>query len=217
MSFEDFSQVYKDAYDMGCKGCTTYRPDPTSGRGSVLSVVSDEPTPETTSQITVASRPEAVDGRTYKLKWPITNKNWYVTLTSIDGTPLEMFIVPGDPAASDWVGALSRTVTAVLRRGGDVRFLVEQLAEVHSPMGGAFIPSQERFRPSVVAAIAGVMEIEFRRLGLYGATAVAHMPPAAAVDIDNPVGEACPVCAAKAFVREAGCSRCLTCGYNSCG
>src|SRR5581483_4398133 len=34
--FAAFAEVYTKAYDMGCKGCTTYRPNPT--RGAVLEV-----------------------------------------------------------------------------------------------------------------------------------------------------------------------------------
>ncbi|MBZ0268048.1 adenosylcobalamin-dependent ribonucleoside-diphosphate reductase [bacterium] len=36
MPIEEFRQVYARAYDLGLKGCTTYRPDKRSGRGAVL-------------------------------------------------------------------------------------------------------------------------------------------------------------------------------------
>jgi hypothetical protein len=58
----------------------------------------------------------------------------------------------------------------VLRRGGDVRFLIEQLTEVPAATGGAMIASQQRYRPSVVAAIGGILEKEFIRLGLLNVT-----------------------------------------------
>lgn len=219
MNFDDFSAVYRKAYDLGCKGCTTYRPDPTSGRGSVLSV--DQPTkPDVMILPDLSIRPDVLPGMQYKLKWPLTGKNWYVNITNVDGVPFEMFITAADASAQEWVTALSRTVTAVLRRGGDVRFLVEQLSEVYSSNGGAFVPAQQRFRPSVVAAIAGVMEIEFRRLGLYGTAA---MDAVEQTDVIESIAEinihaqACPACSAYTFVREGGCSRCLTCGHNSCG
>lgn len=186
MSFDDFKQVYSQAYVMGAKGCTTYRPDPIAGRGSVLSV--DVPATLTVDKpvdavekpavpfISISVRPGVLGGMTYKLKWPVTGKNWYVTVTSTNGQPQEIFITPGDPAAMEWVAALSRTVTAVLRRGGDVRFLVDQLEEVHSAAGGAFIADQQAYRPSIVAAIAGVMRQEFRRLGLYSQDSCTQVP-----------------------------------------
>lgn len=259
MSFDDFKKVYGQAYVMGAKGCTTYRPDPIAGRGSVLSV--DAPAVDKTVEqvdkniaelnktiadmdksadlIPVSSRPGVLGGMTYKLKWPVTNKNWYVTITSTNGRPQEVFITPGDPAAMEWVAALSRTVTAVLRRGGDVRFLVDQLEEVHSAAGGAFITDQQAYRPSIVAAIAGVMRQEFRRLGLYSQDVSTQAPvveeprmrmgaPRAgmpdgdvftAVDTSLQIGNGihCPQCHQNTYIKEGGCGRCLNCDYTTCG
>jgi ribonucleoside-diphosphate reductase alpha chain len=242
MPFDDFKEVYRQAYDLGCKGCTTYRPDPTSGRGSVLSVETKEtPTEAPIIDVVESSgpvpRPEVLDGRTYKLTWPITGKNWYVTITSEGSTPKEMFVTSADPAAQEWITALCRTTTAIMRRGGDLRFLVEQLGEVCSATGGAFIAAQHAFRPSVVAAIAGIMEVEFRRLGLYGvASASTPMRPLTratfakkellartlaekAEGIDAALLSSavdCPQCTMRTLIRESGCKRCLSCGYNSC-
>ena len=113
MSFEDFSHVYRKAYDLGCKGCTTYRPDPESGRGSVLSVVeADKPAASVSPYPGLAIRPETLPGMQYKLKWPITGKNWYINITNLNGVPFEMFITASDEASQEWVSALSRTVTA---------------------------------------------------------------------------------------------------------
>jgi ribonucleoside-diphosphate reductase alpha chain len=209
MSFEDFSHVYRKAYDIGCKGCTTYRPDPESGRGSVLSIVESKPVDTASPYPDLTTRPEVLPGMQYKLKWPVTGKNWYINITNLDGVPFEMFITASDAASQEWVSALSRTITAVLRRGGDVKFLVEQLAEVHSALGGAFIPSQRQFRPSIVAAIAGVMESEFRRLGMYDSK-----PADEHVDV---MKMTCSGCGEKTLIKESGCNRCLSCGFNSCG
>lgn len=237
MNYEDFKGIYTSSYDMGCKGCTTYRYDPAAGRGSVLSVEQPAPTlhveqPEITladtasfktQPVTVAPRPPVLSGRTYKIKWPATGLNWYVNVTNENGVPVEVFITSADAAAQEWVVALSRTVTAVLRRGGDVRFLVDQLTEVCSATGGSFLSDQGRFRPSIVAAIGGVLEQEFRTLGLYGEL----VEPVQVLDepVHSPLAEVatsgmaqpCPECHATTLVRNGGCKQCLTCGYNSCG
>jgi ribonucleoside-diphosphate reductase alpha chain len=274
MSFDDFRGVYSRAYALGAKGATTYRPDPESGRGSVLSeeprptIETDEetnalyssmpadttvplmhveanswgaaiagtipndhinlaighcigcgrdtwiesgkkyicsnchkhvllemtkeaaqalarasapedprPAPEAAHEAPTAGkspisddsdgsgpppRPEVLDGKTYKLKWPVDGVNWYVTVTNDGRRVRELFIAGGDPEAREWVEALSRTTTAVLRRDGDVRFLVDELERVTSAKGGAFV--EKRFRPSVVAAIGGVLREEIERL-----------------------------------------------------
>ena len=180
MTFESFSEVYRLAYESGCKGCTTYRPDPTSGRGSVLSVeapghtdlmISPEAIDEATRNI-VLPRVRVMAGHTYKLKWPQTGDNWYVTVNGDEtGRPAEVFIAgSGEKYAecTEWVQAMARLLTAVLRRGDDARFLVGELTAIHAANGGAFIPEQERFRASIVAAIGGVLEEDFRTRGLFG-------------------------------------------------
>ena len=227
LPFEAFQHLYDRAYEGGAKGCTTYRENPDAGRGSVLSLdtpqaapqAAQEPVPAPATPVGIAPRPDVLEGRTYKVKWPLTQANWYVTITSDAGVPLEMFIVTKDASNQEWVTALSRTVTAILRRGGDVTFLLKELSEVHAATGGAFI--DKRFRPSIVAAIGYVLEQEFRRLGLFKVTdtledvvrafSVEEIPAA-------PVsGDACPACHAPTWVHENGCKRCLSCGHEACG
>jgi ribonucleoside-diphosphate reductase alpha chain len=209
LSFADFVNVYMEAYQLDCKGCTTYRPDPDSGRGSVLSIdtpsgdhvvverllqdaniigvagafnseaikatvdaleaVIQNDLRETTYP--VAPRASVLAGHTYKLKWPTTGANWYITINhDEDNYPSEVFIVgSGEKAAesTEWIQATSRLLTAVLRRGGDIKFLVNELAAICSSSGGAFIKEQHKHRPSIVAAIGGILETEFRELGLF--------------------------------------------------
>lgn len=245
MPFEKFKEVYTKAYDMGCKGCTTYRYDPAAGRGSVLS--EDKPKEvfdfaEAATGIknaldttTVRTRLETLPGMTYKLTWPQDGKNWYINVTNDGKLPMEMFITGPDTVAREWVTALSRTVTAVLRRGGDTRFLIEQLSEVTSATGGAMIATQQRFRPSIVAAIAGVLEREYQRLAVPGLFALLTPDQKKLVtEYDGPENhgdpefkikdsvewqvytDPCPECDGQ-LIREGGCKRCTTCGYNSCG
>jgi ribonucleoside-diphosphate reductase alpha chain len=193
LDYETFKTIYAMAYDQGCKGCTTYRYDPAAGRGSVLSlteeptvsaedaapVVVDEPVRELIDAAErykerkiehVLPRPARVDGSTYKIKWPLTGVNWYVTVTrSAAGEPLELFIATRETDQQEWVQALSCTLTAILRRGGDFRFLIQELKMVTAATGAAFLQigddAEHPVRyPSVVAAIGGVIEAETRRL-----------------------------------------------------
>lgn len=227
MAYEDFKDVYIRAYETGCKGCTTYRYDPEAGRGSVLSVEpspqADAPSPDPKPQpafLAPLGRPEILEGRTYKLKWPLDQSNWYLTITNENGIPRELFIVTKDAQHQEWVTALSRMVTAVLRRDGDVRFLAAELTEVVAATGGASIRSQGRYRPSVVAAIGGVLEMEFRRLGILPPLAPhADAAPSEAPEIPIAIEGAslCPKCQRQTFLHENGCKRCLSCGHEVCG
>jgi len=101
ISFEDFKEVYMAAWDQGCKGCTTYRPNDVTG--SVLSVSeASETTPETQSGADVVyisdplDRPETLDGNTYKLKWPESEHAIYITINDVviggQRRPFEVFI-----------------------------------------------------------------------------------------------------------------------------
>lgn len=234
MSFDEFKHVYVEAYEAGCKGCTTYRPDPDSGRGSVLSVATKETVEEVAQKLVdvtpdVLPRATILAGRTYKLKWPTTNDNWYITINHNEqGLPFEVFIVgSGEKAAEsvEWVQATSRLLTAVLRRGGDVKFLMHELAAICSSSGGAFIADQHKYRPSIVAAIGGILEAEFRELGMFDDMQYANRVDMQAdirtvnvtVHSGKPGPDTCPECGSTPLVHEQGCIRCLNCDYTKCG
>ena len=174
--------------------------------------------------MTVEVKPQqrVVEGRRYRLKWPITGENWFVTITRHEGEPFEVFITTKRADHAEWVQAISLLLTAILRRGGDVRFLINELAEVHSAAGGAHIADQHKFRPSVVAAIAGILEEEFKALGMYGMAAAVY--PKRTVDKVGDVtvvissgGDYCPQCGVAPLNHEEGCKRCSSCGWSNCG
>ena len=171
ISFEDFKAVYMMAYDKGCKGCTTYRPNDITG--SVLSVepakpaegkpaemvpqVSEEPSPAQPQTVTPAERPEAMNGSTYKLKWPGSDHALYVTINdNADKQPFEIFFNSKDTEHFAWTTALSRMISAVFRRGGDTRFVAAELKQVFDPKGGAWVKG--KYIPSLIAAIGGIVE-----------------------------------------------------------
>lgn len=268
LPYEDFKSVYQAAYLEGCKGCTTYRYDPAAGRGAVLSLDAQtndgtlrasegveepvlEPDAPTAAPVIntaeVRSRPHRVDGSTYKVKWPPTGDNWYVTVThDALGAPLELFISTRNNAESqEWVQALSLTITAILRRGGDFRFLLNELRQVTAATGAGFVRVGDvehptRY-PSVVAAIGAVLDAEARRL-TSGASVVERAMMQAITEVvtqdlndfepsieekiaavkvftgvDALASELCKRCGARTLVHEAGCTRCTTCGYEECG
>ena len=99
-------------------------------------------------------------GFTYKLKWPDCDHAIYITINDIvqDGRrrPFEIFINSKNMEHYAWTVALTRMISAVFRRGGDVSFVVEELKAVFDPRGGQWM--EGRYVPSLLAAIGGVIE-----------------------------------------------------------
>ncbi len=148
IGFDDFKQVYMAAWDQGCKGCTTYRPNDVTG--SVLTVSeTTETAPEIDKGADVVylseplSRPDALEGHTYKIKWPESEHAIYITINDViendNRRPFEVFINSKNMEHYAWTLALTRMISAVFRRGGDVSFVVEELKAVFDPRGGAWV------------------------------------------------------------------------------
>ncbi|PHQ78708.1 MAG: ribonucleoside-diphosphate reductase, adenosylcobalamin-dependent, partial [Thalassobium sp.] len=146
ISFDDFKEVYMAAWDQGCKGCTTYRPNDVTG--SVLSVSEDKAEPEVITDDNAGDviymsepldRPTELEGATYKLKWPDSEHAIYITINDLvvagHRRPFEVFINSKNMEHFAWTVALTRMISAVFRRGGDVSFVVEELKAVFDPRG----------------------------------------------------------------------------------
>ncbi|WP_112874840.1 adenosylcobalamin-dependent ribonucleoside-diphosphate reductase [Paracoccus endophyticus] len=219
ISFQDFKDVYLAAWDGGCKGCTTYRPNDVTG--SVLSVASDKPAPVPRAYLdTPMDRPQALEGATYKLKFPGSEHAIYITLNDIvDGgqrRPFEVFINSKNMEHYAWTVALTRMISAVFRRGGDVSFVVEELKAVFDPRGGAWM--EGRYVPSILAAIGGVIERHMVAIGFLAAEGAGlKSDPTADDAADRPRGPACPACGAPGMRMVEGCMTCPTCGHSKCG
>ncbi len=225
ISFEAFKDVYMAAWDMGCKGCTTYRPNAVTG--SVLSVSEKtEAAPEADKGADVVylstpfDRPAALEGHTYKLKWPGSEHAIYVTIndTVINGyrRPFEIFINSKNMEHFAWTVALTRMISAVFRRGGDVSFVVEELKAVFDPRGGAWV--QGRYIPSILAAIGGVIEEHLIRIGFIAGEGLGlKMDPHQVSTDERPSARACPSCGAYEMVMIEGCMTCRACGQSKCG
>ena len=242
IAFDDFRSVYEEAYDLGLKGCTTYRPNDVTG--SVLSTASEPevaqvslpleapvpPVPVTGSGDIVymkqpLERHEVLPGFTYKLKWPDSDHAIYITLNDIiqDGhrRPFEIFINSKNMEHYAWTVALTRMVSAVFRRGGDVSFVVEELKAVFDPRGGQWMNG--KYVPSLLAAIGGVIEQHMIDTGF--------LKPGDRGDLSKDADSAaerqivggkpagarqCPRCGELTLVFQEGCSSCLSCSYSKC-
>jgi ribonucleoside-diphosphate reductase alpha chain len=303
ISFGAFKDVYMAAWDQGCKGCTTYRPNAVTG--SVLSVAE---TPEKTgaaerlaearaaaglSQADLAEasgltaetlaalengsqalspeiamrlaeplgttdawlllcettqvpiddtgataehpardgdviymsdpldRPQALEGNTYKVKWPGSEHALYITINDIviggRRRPFEVFINSKNMEHFAWTVALTRMISAVFRRGGDVSFVVEELKAVFDPRGGAWM--QGKYVPSILAAIGGVIERHLIETGFIAGEGLGLKtdPKAALATVGGAPAVSCSSCGSFEMRMVEGCMTCANCGFSKCG
>ncbi len=240
INFEAFKEVYLSAYDQGCKGCTTYRPNDVTGAVLVAEpevnaveppLPLEDPMPRPADEFDTGGvvymtrpldRPDSIPGKTYKIKWPENDHAFYITLNDLvqDGRrrPFEIFINSKNMEHYAWTVALTRMISAVFRRGGDVSFVVEELKAVFDPRGGQWVKG--RYIPSILAAIGEVIEQHMIEIGFI-------------IDVDSPmqeqeqkmvVGEGapvpgmrfCPKCSAPTLIKQEGCDTCVSCGYSKC-
>ncbi|MEL6476214.1 MAG: adenosylcobalamin-dependent ribonucleoside-diphosphate reductase [Pseudomonadota bacterium] len=235
ISFEAFKTVYAEAYKQGCKGCTTYRPNDVTG--SVLSVSSEpaevpgqardgaQPRPDADGDVVYIAepleRPEALAGQTYKLKWPDSPHAIYVTMndTIVGGRrrPFEIFINSKNMEHYAWTVALTRMISAVFRRGGDVSFVVEELKAVFDPRGGAWMKG--KYVPSILAAIGGVIERHLVEIGFIEGEGMGlpSDPAAEAIAVGGTAPATCPNCGSFNLELKEGCETCRDCGHSKCG
>jgi len=190
-------------------------------------------------------RPETLLGSTYKIKTPLTEHALYVTINDIvlnpdtpheKRRPFEIFINSKDMTHFQWVVALTRVLSAVFRKGGDVTFLVEELHSVFDPRGGYF--KKGKYTPSLVAEIGDVIERHLKMIGLIPTEALdehrqkfieqkRREAESRAVTRENCDGgeapafpaeaQLCVKCSMKAVVKMDGCMTCLNCGDSKCG
>ena len=232
ISFEAFKDVYLQAYETGCKGCTTYRPNDVTG--SVLSVSEAEAKPDgatareaSTGEVVYISepleRPQTLEGNTYKLKWPDSPHAIYITINDVvlsgHRRPFEVFINSKNMEHYAWTVALTRMMSAVFRRGGDVSFVVEELKAVFDPRGGAWIGG--KYVPSILAAIGGVIERHLISIGFISGEGMGLKTDPTAEVYDLGAGRTgaaeCNSCGSSAMRMSEGCMTCTDCGYSKCG
>lgn len=191
-------------------------------------------------------RPELLLGSTYRLKPPdhISPHALYITINDIvlnEGTesekvlPYEIFINSKAMANFQWIIALTRVISAVFRKGGDITFLIEELESVYDPNGG-YMKKGGKTMPSLVAEIGTIITKHLKRIGVVPQDEMdentkqfiaqkrkeyeernketqdeedkGDYPPNATL---------CHKCNTKAVVILDNCGTCLHCGYSKCG
>jgi len=188
-------------------------------------------------------RPEMLLGSTYKVKTPLSEHALYITINDVilnPGTPhelrrpFEIFINSKNMDHFQWIVALTRIISAVFRKGGDVTFLVEELRSVFDPRGGYF-KKGGRYMPSLVAEIGDAIECHLRMIGMLKDDDLdehqkkilaekreqfeqANKASQPADSGDFPEGaQLCVKCNTKAAIQMDGCLTCLNCGESKCG
>ncbi|BFM18216.1 hypothetical protein R50073_43990 [Maricurvus nonylphenolicus] len=186
-------------------------------------------------------RPEMLVGSTYKIKTPLSDHALYITINDIvlnpdtdheQRRPFEIFINSKNLEHFQWVVALTRVISAVFRKGGDVTFLAEELKAVFDPQGGYF-KSGGRFMPSLVAEIGDAIEAHMKSIGLIQEE---ELSPAQKQVLEEkrqqydqqnqletssssdypPTAQLCLKCHTKAVIVMDGCKTCLSCGNSKC-
>jgi hypothetical protein len=188
-------------------------------------------------------RPEVLIGSTYKIKTPVSDHAMYLTINDIvmnEGTeyehrrPFEIFINSKNLDHFQWIVALTRVISAVFRKGGEVAFLVEELKAVFDPRGGYWQPGG-KFMPSIVAEIGYVIERHLQTIGVMPKPGMdesqralveekrkeweqRHKQEDAFAQSNYPEGaQLCVKCNTAAVVMMDGCMTCLSCGDSKCG
>ncbi len=165
-------------------------------------------------------RPEELPGRTYKIRWPETEHAIYITINDIiqDGRrrPFEMFINSKSMENYAWTVALTRMISAVFRRGGDVSFVVDELKAVFDPRGGQWVAGH--YVPSLLAAIGEVIEHHMIEIGFLPPPAERREKEAMRQVVGMPEMRLrqCPKCGEAALIRQENCDVCTSCGYSKC-
>jgi len=188
-------------------------------------------------------RPEMLIGSTYKVKTPVSDHAMYVTVNDIilnEGTehekrrPFEIFINSKNLDHYQWIVALTRIISAVFRKGGDVTFLVEELKAVFDPRGG-YWQAGGKFMPSIIAELGHIVEKHLIAIGMLAAPGLdehqqklveqkraeyeeSQKQTDAFSESEYPEGaQLCSKCHTTAVIMMDGCMTCLSCGDSKCG
>ena len=228
------------------------KPSAPSG-GKAANPIADRIEPVLVEMSESVERPECLRGTTYKIKTPVSEHAMYVTVNDMvlnEGTefesrqPFEIFINSKNLEHYQWIVALTRVISAVFRKGGDVTFLAEELQAVFDPKGGYW--QKGKYMPSLVAELGSVLDKHMRGIGMIqpseralaarkliaekrgaasnvvklqaGATPEsAEAIPPHAVGTTATSTKTCPECGFGGLVQTGGCEVCPDCGYSRCG
>lgn len=238
------------------KGYAVVSPEQDIASRSAPSTPPEAQTAEVIQMHESLQRPDTLIGATYKIKSPLFEHALYVTINDIvlnadtpheQRRPFEIFVNSKNMDHFQWIVALTRIMSAVFRKGGDVCFLVEELKAVFDPRGGYF-KAGGVYMPSIVAELGAVIEQHMKMIGLLhdpdmdpiqrqmladkraayetratkkstdSATAGTTSVDGVAATGGFPAGATqCQKCNTQAVIVMDGCATCLNCGYSKCG
>jgi len=177
-------------------------------------------------------RDDVLEGTTYKIKTPLSEHALYITINDVvmkrgeadeHRRPFEIFINSKNMENFSWIVALTRVISAVFRKGGDVTFLVEELKAVFDPRGG-YYKKGGKYMPSLVAEIGEVIQQHMISIGMMEGQLATPELEAKRQEAKEKLGEEaaakgnqCDKCGAMAVVRLDNCNTCLECGDSKCG
>ena len=187
------------------------------------------------------ARPDKITGSTYKVKTPVTEHALYITINDVimnEGTeqehrrPFEIFVNSKNMEHFQWIVGLTRVMSAVFRKGGDLTFLIEELESVFDPNGG-YYKKGGKYVPSLVAELGQVLEEHLKNIGMLKVTEPEEHQQQlidakkAEYQKKNPNkldesgfpkdAQLCNTCHTKAAIMMDGCLTCLNCGESKCG
>ena len=187
------------------------------------------------------ARPDKITGSTYKVKTPVTEHALYITINDVimnEGAdqehrrPFEIFVNSKNMEHFQWIVGLTRVMSAVFRKGGDLTFLIEELESVFDPNGG-YYKKGGKYVPSLVAELGQVLEEHLKNIGMLKATEPEEHQqqlindkkaeylkknPDKLDDSGFPKdAQLCNKCQTKAAIMMDGCLTCLNCGESKCG
>lgn len=186
-------------------------------------------------------RPDNIRGTTYKVKTPVTEHALYITINDVvmnEGKdqeysrPFEIFINSKNMDHFQWIVGLTRVMSAVFRKGGDVTFLLEELQSVFDPNGG-YYKKGGKYVPSLVAEIGEVLEKHLIDIGMLKSKELDQHQKKLVEEkkkeyleknqdqLDDSGfpkdSQLCGKCQTKAAILMDGCLTCLNCGESKCG
>lgn len=245
--FEDFKHLYMECWEVGLKGCATYRPNDTLG-----AVLSTDSAPNPSQALThtaqtpinssgaggltavIERRPEGplnavVDKIEYFTHDGIRRLYLVVSFMVVDGVerPIEFFMPVGQTGESQqWITATMRSLS-LAARGGFLDKALADLRKVAWDRGPVRYGSRTRddgsriplWHDSEVALLAYAIQSIIANRGLpQPAPSTAATPTSPPESSASVSGQKCPDCGAHAMIRKDGCQFCTACGFvGSCG
>lgn len=217
----DIAEVFKLAYQLGCKGVTVYRDG--SRQMQVLSTgkTDSKAKEEDKANISPRTRPSVTYGRTEKIKTGCGSL--YVTINEDENGLCELFARLGKSGgcASSQMDATSRLISLAMRAGVSTAAIIKHLR-------GIRCPSPAWTDSGVVLSCPDAIGLAIERYekwrnngnGENASDQVSANLPMAEVVNETATGEssmgACPECGGH-MKHEDGCMTCIACGFSRCG